>query len=119
MKLIIAGSRDIDPFRAFYEVAKAIWAFDINFTELVTGCATGPDQVPYLIREVSPATSIKEFPADWKAYGKSAGPKRNVEMAEYADALLLIWDGQSRGSKNMKLCMEAKGKPVYEIVVEE
>jgi hypothetical protein len=34
-------------------------------------------------------------------YGKSAGPIRNRAMAEYAGALIAIWDGSSRGTLNM------------------
>jgi hypothetical protein len=30
-----------------------------------------------------------------------AGPIRNGEMAKYADALIVFWDGKSRGTKNM------------------
>jgi hypothetical protein len=41
------------------------------------------------------------FPAKWDKYGKAAGPLRNREMAAYADALILVWDGKSRGSANM------------------
>ncbi len=29
------------------------------------------------------------------------GPVRNQKMAEYADALIAVWDGESRGTKNM------------------
>jgi uncharacterized phage-like protein YoqJ len=36
-------------------------------------------------------------------------------MAEYADALLLIWDGESRGSKNMLFNMKKLGKQVFEV----
>jgi hypothetical protein len=38
-------------------------------------------------------------------------------MAEYADALLLIWDGESKGSLNMKQRMIGLKKPVYEVVL--
>lgn len=41
------------------------------------------------------------MPADWDLYGKSAGFKRNVQMAEYADALVAFWDGASSGTKHM------------------
>lgn len=59
----------------------------------------------------------KEFPADWKAHGKAAGPIRNKQMAEYADALLLIWDGESKGSASMKNEMLKLNKPVYEVII--
>jgi hypothetical protein len=33
--------------------------------------------------------------------GRKAGPLRNQEMAEEADALIAIWDGQSAGTRSM------------------
>lgn len=41
------------------------------------------------------------MPADWNKYGKSAGYKRNEQMAIYADACLAFWDGKSKGTKHM------------------
>lgn len=62
---------------------------------------------------------IKKFYPDWGKHGKAAGPIRNKQMAEYADALLLIWDGESKGSKNMKEEMLKLNKPVYEFIVKQ
>lgn len=47
--------------------------------------------------------------ADWDLDGKSAGFKRNVKMAEYADALVAFWDGSSRGTKHMIDIAKEKG----------
>lgn len=44
---------------------------------------------------------VKEFPANWKKYGKSGGPIRNKEMAAYGTHLIAFWDGQSSGTRNM------------------
>jgi hypothetical protein len=41
------------------------------------------------------------YPADWKRYGRKAGPIRNRLMAENAEALIAIWDGKSRGAMDM------------------
>ena len=41
------------------------------------------------------------FLADWDQFGKSAGYKRNIQMAEHADALIAIWDGKSKGTMHM------------------
>lgn len=60
---------------------------------------------------------VAEFPADWDKFGKAAGHIRNTEMANYADALLLIWDGESKGSANMKYQMNQLGKPIYEVIL--
>ena len=44
---------------------------------------------------------LQSHPADWDKYGKSAGYRRNKEMAEVADACICFWDGQSKGTKHM------------------
>ena len=50
---------------------------------------------------------LSRFPADWDKYGKSAGYRRNVEMAKFAiedqnkGLLIAFWDGKSRGTKWM------------------
>ncbi len=60
---------------------------------------------------------VKEFPADWDQHGNAAGPIRNAQMADYADALLLIYDGESRGSLNMRKQMAQLKKPIYEVIL--
>lgn len=121
MKLIIAGSRSIDKYRAFYQFI--LWRKlhpHITITEFVTGeCPDGADQIPWLLRRIHDHeyADITSFPAEWDLYGKSAGPRRNRRMAEYADALLLIWDNQSRGSANMKREMKRyPEKMIWEII---
>jgi uncharacterized phage-like protein YoqJ len=97
-----------------------------TITEVVSGTANGVDKAgeawaasqlrqEYPVQNFAP--TITRFPADWDKYGKAAGHIRNKQMAEYADALLLIWDGDSRGSRNMKETMIALGKPVYEVIL--
>ena len=53
------------------------------------------------------------FIPDWDKDGRSAGYKRNAEMAEYADALIAVWDGDSKGTKHMIECMNKLNKKVY------
>jgi hypothetical protein len=90
--------------------------FKLNPTEIVSGGAKGVDASAEWFAEVG-KRPFKLFPADWDKHGKSAGPLRNREMAQYGDALLLIWDGKSPGSANMKAAMHRLKKPVYEIVM--
>lgn len=40
-------------------------------------------------------------------------------MADYADAMILVWDGKSRGSANMLKQAREKGLKIYEKVVED
>lgn len=115
MKLIIAGSRDI--WIQHDELFEIIEKFGILYRikEIVSGCASGIDSsaISFATRYKIP---LKKFPADWEKYGGLAGPRRNREMAVYADCLLLIWDGKSKGSANMKARMKGMGKQIFEVV---
>ena len=116
MKLIIAGSRDITDIHHLYN---AIDESPFGYLEeIVSGGAQGVD---YLGERYARMLNIpiKQFPADWRRYGKRAGMIRNHEMALYADALLAIWDGKSSGTQHMILDMQKTGKPVYVHLVGE
>lgn len=118
MKLIIAGSRDlwIRHDELFEIIEKFGILYDID--EIVSGCASGMDSSAIEFAHRYKVT-LRRFPAEWAKYGKLAGPRRNREMAKYADALLLIWDGRSRGSANMRARMKGLGKPIFEVVREK
>lgn len=115
MKLIIAGSRHLEIH--FDELFKIVDELGLTkgLEEIVSGRATGIDRCGENMAE-GYEYKLKCFPADWAKFGPGAGPRRNKQMAEYADALLLIWDGKSRGSANMKARMSGLKKPVYEII---
>ena len=117
MKLIIAGSRTMLERSSFIDNMMDL-AIDKNIliTEVVCGMARGSDMAGKLWAEENEIL-VAKFPADWDKHGKAAGHIRNSEMAKYGDALLLIWDGSSRGSANMKQNMEKLGKPVYKVII--
>ena len=50
---------------------------------------------------------------DWEKYGKMAGHRRNADMAETADALILIWDGKHKDSQNMLEIAQEKGLQIF------
>lgn len=116
MKLIIAGSRNIPEHIAYAECVKFRIEKNIEHTEIVSGTARGVDTAGEHYAEFY-NIPVKRFPADWETYGRAAGHIRNQQMAEYADALLLIWDGKSKGSASMKSKMEHLNKPIYEIII--
>jgi hypothetical protein len=110
MKTIIAGSRDIKDYHylvgCMYQVP---WLSRIS--EVVSGGALGVDRLGerWAAENGKP---VKVFPADWEKYGKNSGPIRNQEMAEYADALILLWWGDPRkspGSFDMLRKAKAEG----------
>lgn len=103
-RVIIAGSRDFDD----YQLLKTICT---NYTSnlgdditIVSGGAKGADQLgEKFAREEH--YFIKKFLPNWNKYGKAAGPKRNEQMAKFASEedghLIVFWDGESKGTKNM------------------
>lgn len=109
MKVIIAGSRDIEDYSLLIRAIKNSM-FDI--TEVVCGCARGADTLgeTWAIANNIP---IKKFPADWNTHGKKAGPIRNAQMGDYADCAIVLWDSVSKGSKNMIDYMNKLNKPCY------
>lgn len=113
LSLIIAGSRNLTI--SIEGLEQKLYEERLFPAEIVSGTCRGIDKSGELFA-AKHNLSVVSFPADW-SQGKMAGPKRNKQMAEYADALLLIWDGKSRGSLSMKRAMQYLGKPVYEIIV--
>ena len=114
-KLIIAGGRDLivsSNMIDYYMNHKNI----SNVTEVVSGGARGIDGCGELWA-IKNEIKVTRFKAQWDLLGRYAGLHRNKRMAEYADALLLIWNRQSRGSANMKKEMIKLNKPVFEIIV--
>ena len=98
MKTIIAGSRNITDLRLLKRVIKNS---GFKITEVVCGGARGVDDLGRKWAENRNRIPVKMFPAKWDEFGKSAGYRRNVEMANYSEALIALWDGVSRGTKHM------------------
>jgi len=99
MKVIIAGSRNFTDYQKLKETCDTILRDQTNI-EIVSGNCRGADLLGEQYAKER-GYKITQFPADWNKYGKSAGPKRNQQMANYADALIAFWDGKSKGNKHM------------------
>lgn len=113
MKTIIAGSRSIHSY-AVVEQAIIDSGFDDidgGITEVVSGCARGVDALGEEWAYKNHRKVIL-FPADWNN-GPSAGHQRNARMAAYADALIAVWDGQSKGTANMIAQAKKRGLKVF------
>lgn len=109
MKVIIAGSRDVT---ALYLVEDAVRMSGFEITEVVCGGARGVDRLGEIYAQQR-NIPVKYFLADWDKFGKSAGHRRNREMAVYAEALITCWDGISPGTKGMILDMKKLKKRTF------
>jgi len=114
MKAIIAGGRDYNNYAYLKQQLDYFreHQFDAKITEIVSGGARGVDSMGEQYAAENDI-ALKIFPADWKTHGKSAGPIRNRQMADYADILIAVWDGESKGTKNMIDTMHKLKKPVF------
>lgn len=107
-KVVVAGSRNFTDYellcRTLDEMRTPAW-------EIVSGGARGADLLGerYAIEH---NLSMYRFPAEWNKYGKSAGHKRNRKMADFGDALVAFWNGNSPGTRSMIEYMREQNKPV-------
>lgn len=111
MKTIIAGSRTIKDMQSLILAIEAS-GFASLITEVVSGGARGID----LLGEqwaIDNEIPVKRFIPEWERFGKPAGIFRNLQMANYAEALIAIWDGKSKGTLHMINSAKEKGLKVY------
>lgn len=86
MRVIIAGGRDYrvtDADRAMLDHLRE----RLPITSVVSGRARGADRGGETWAKAR-GVPVDPHPADWDRYDNAAGPIRNTEMAEVADALI-------------------------------
>lgn len=108
-KVIIYGSRTIVNYRILLDALKKS---NFEITEILSGGARGVDTLAIRYAKENDIP-YKIYKADWNKYGKSAGPIRNKEMINNADALIAIWDGKSRGTADIIRRARRKGIRVF------
>ena len=112
-RIVVAGCRDFED----YERAKKF--IDVCIKEIrkentlifLSGRCRGADMLGERYAEEN-GFDIEYFPADWKTYGRSAGPRRNRQMAEAADYIICFWDERSMGTRSMIEYAKKCGKPI-------
>lgn len=112
-RVIIAGGRNFNDYGFLRDKCDEVLADRIpsGNVVIVSGHAKGAD---LLGERYASEHSLRceLFPANWEKYGRSAGPIRNREMANHADALIAFHDGSSKGTGNMISISEALGLDV-------
>lgn len=116
MRLIIAGSRSITSLRTVadaFEDSQFTWA-DVDV--LVNGGAAGVDALAAELVTQNESITIDEYVVedylDDAPHARVAPLFRNTAMAENADALFAIWDGESTGTEDMIQKAEKHGLTV-------
>jgi len=113
MKVIIAGSRSAINYQELVDVMDDLFLLEgWIVTEVVSGTARGADRLGERWGKEK-GIPVKRFPAEWDKWGKIAGRLRNEIMSQYADALVALWDGESRGTSHMIDVARERGLKIY------
>jgi hypothetical protein len=110
MKTIIAGSRNIWDYSI---IDQAVFESGFEISEVISGFAQGVDTVGEAWSLVNGLGYATPFKANWDKFGLSAGHRRNLQMGEYADALVAVWDGKSPGTKSMIKIARQRGLKIF------
>ena len=113
MRIVISGCRDYCDYDEAKEYIDECLS-DMGESKdivIISGCASGADAIGERYAEEK-GFPVERYPADWKKYGKSAGPVRNRQMAEVCDYVICFWDEKSKGTKSMIDYAIKKNKPV-------
>ena len=110
MKYIVAGGRNFNNYQVLNNIL--CWRIQAFKDEIVSGDARGADTCGAHWAEKH-NIPVHHFPAKWDEYGISAGFIRNAEMGDFADAAIIFWDGESKGTAHMIQAMKFNKKPYW------
>lgn len=110
MKLAIVGSRTLT-VRHLERFVPA------NVSEIVSGGALGIDRCAAAFAEAR-QIPLTEFLPDYERFGRGAPLKRNLQIVDYADEVLVFWDKTSRGSAFVIDACKKAQKPVHVVTAE-
>ena len=101
MKVAIVGSRKFP--EAYMRVHRCVGKLKSLYGQnlvIITGGGGIVDH--HAIQEsIEHGVTVVVYPADWKKYGRRAGPIRNTKIAKGADVIYAFWDGESPGTADV------------------
>lgn len=103
IKIIVAGGRNFNDYELLKDALDLLLMFYVELgyeIVIISGTAKGADKLGERYAKERNYKLIR-MPADWDKYGKAAGYRRNVDMANIANACVCFWDGQSKGTNHM------------------
>ena len=108
MKLLVTGSRNWTSRIIIQTALECLWRdFPDGLNELHHGACPygGADTIAEEVwKEMFPSRPVYRHPANWKKFGKAAGPLRNEEMVKLLDPEIdrgiAFWKDASQGTAN-------------------
>ena len=110
MKIAIVGSRKLLHIELDSYIPKEV-------VEIVSGGALGVDACA---AEYAKDRGLKltEFLPQYRLYGRAAPIVRNREIVNYADRVIVFWDGRSKGAQSVISYAKKIGKPLQVVLCE-
>lgn len=110
-KILVCGGRDYSDRHKVYQALSLFKG--LNKVKIIHGAAAGADS---LAEEAAIffGYEVESFPADWKRYGRAAGPVRNKVMLDQDPDLVVAFPG-GPGTENMKMIARNAGVLVIEV----
>ena len=102
MKTAVIGSRSI---KSLY-----LEGYLTDAKEIVSGGAEGVDSCAANFAK-SNGIKLTLFLPEYSRYGRAAPIVRNKKIVDYADKIVVFWDGVSRGTLSVIKYAEKLGKP--------
>ena len=111
-RVVIAGSRNFNDYEMFATIVGEFLKPICEEYEMiiVSGHCSGTDLMGERYAKES-GFEVEIYPAEWKKYGRSAGPKRNKQMVDICHKVICFWDGKSKGTESLiKYAKESEKK---------
>lgn len=109
MKLLIVGSRSIEKFDLSPYVSDEV-------DTIISGGAVGIDNLAERYADEHRLSKYIIRPR-YDLFGRSAPLRRNEQMVDMADALLVVWDGHSKGTQHTLKYAKRNNKPIIFVCI--
>ncbi len=102
MRILICGSRHFNDYQKLCNEMDELNLDEVQLITIISGHARGADTLGEKYAEEC-GWELDVYPADWKTYGKRAGPIRNSKMLKEGkpDLVVAFRGPNSRGTQNM------------------
>lgn len=127
LAVIIAGSRDYNNYEQLKHITPALikLAYEDNYDviNIISGGARGADMLGERFARENNYQIIRKLP-NWSKWGKSAGYRRNCDMAieakKYDNCLCIAYSvNNSKGTEHMINICKKYGVPCFKVEQEE
>lgn len=118
MRILVTGGREYTDWWAVDQVLTRIWEHEAGrYVVLIHGAARGADScAARWARTGGPGEiDVEAYPADWKRYGRGAGPVRNQQMLDEGKPDLVVAFPGGVGTADMVRRAKRAGVEVREI----